>query len=98
MAFESEAHLQSSEYDAGNPLALEALLTKHNVQLRQFSDDIVKEIARQSALVVNELGNSDPMAKKVWDSYRGFAKRAVDWAKIGIQGYLNARAQYMNFG
>lgn len=98
MAFESEAHLQSSEYDAGNPIALDTLLTKHNVQLRQFSDDIVKEIARQSAAVVNELGNSDPMAKKVWDSYREFAKRSVDWAKIGIQGYLNARAQYMNFG
>ena len=98
MAFESEAHLQSSEYDAGNPIALDTLLTKHNVQLRQFSDDIVKEIARQSAVVVNELGNSDPMSKKVWDSYREFAKRSVDWAKIGIQGYLNARAQYMNFG
>ena len=93
MAFESEAHLQSSEYDAGNPDALDTLLTKHNVQLRQFSNEIVKEIARNSALVVNELANSDPYAKKVWDSYRDFAKKSVGWAKIGIQGYLNARAR-----
>ena len=98
MAFESEAHLQSSEYDAGNPDALDTLLTKHNVQLRQFSNDIVKEIARNSAIVVNELANSDPYAKKVWDNYRAFAKKSVGWSKIGVQGYLNARAEYMNFG
>ena len=80
------------------PDALDTLLTKHNVQLRQFSNEIVKEIARHSAIVVNELANSDPYAKKVWDSYREFARKSVGWAKIGIQGYLNARAEYMNFG
>ena len=98
MAFESEAHIQSSEYDAGNPDALDTLLTKHNVQLRKFSDEIVKEIAKRSAEVVNEVAASDPDAKKVWDSYREFARKSVGWAKIGIQGYLNARAEHMNYG
>jgi hypothetical protein len=34
----------------------------------------------------------------VWDSYRVFAKKAVGWAKVGVQGFMNARAQHMNFG
>ncbi len=91
MAFESETHLQTTEYDAANPDALDTLLTVHGVELRRYPDEMISAMAQTAQEVVAEVGNADDLSRKVWDSYRSFAEKAQGWTEIGVQAYMNAR-------
>jgi TRAP-type mannitol/chloroaromatic compound transport system substrate-binding protein len=91
-AIEAEAWREHAEIDAGNAAALKLLVDQQNVQLRRFDDALLKEIGRVSGEVVAEVAKSDPMTLKVYDSYLNFRSKAVGWATVGDQGYLNARA------
>ncbi len=94
MAFQAETHLQTSEFEARNPDALDTLLNKHKVQMRKYPEDIVKQMAEISFDVVSEVGGTDAVAKKVWDSYRTFNDKAVKWTGFGLQAFLNSRSKY----
>jgi len=68
------------------------------VQLVKFPDDLLTELGKISGEVVDQVGNTDAMTKKVWDSYRSFRKIALGWTKTGTQGYLNARSLPFTYG
>jgi len=89
---EAEAFTQSAEYAASNIGALNTLITKHGVELKRYSDELLAEVRKVAADVVSEVGNSDAITKKVHDSYFAFQKNAIGWAKVGEQGYMNARS------
>ena len=93
VASQAEAWREYSEFNAKNSDALEVLVNKHKVQLRRYSDDMLKRIGEISAKVVEEVGNSDPFTKKVYDSYLSFRKKAMGWSLLAEQGYMNARSQ-----
>jgi len=44
------------------------------------------------------MGNTDDMTKRIYDSFIAYRKQAIDWAKIGEQGYMNARLLPFNYG
>lgn len=90
-AIEAEAHIQGAEFNARNLGSLNKLLTEHGVELRRFSDDLLRKIGTISGEVVAEVGNRDPMAKRVYESFINYRKQAITWGKIGEQGYMNAR-------
>ena len=91
VAIEAEAHIQGAEFNARNLGSLNKLITEHGVQLKRFSDDMLRKFGTVSGQVVAEVGNKDPMAKRVYESFLDYRKHAITWAKIGEQGYLNAR-------
>ncbi len=95
---QAEAQVQSAEYDGASPDALHKLLTKHKVQLRRYSDELLTHLGTVSAEVVAEIGNTDADTRKVWESYRAFRKKAIGWTKIGTQAYLNARTLPFKYG
>ena len=80
-----------SEYTARNPIALETLLEKHKVDMRVYPDDVLKQLRKLSKEVVAELADKDAFAKKVYDSYSKFYKRAKRWSDISELAYLQAR-------
>lgn len=92
VASQAEAWREYSEFNAKNSDALEVLVNKHKVQLRRYSDDMLKQIGQVAAKVVEEVGNSDPFTKKVYDSYINFRRKAMGWSALAEQGYMNARA------
>ena len=94
MAFEAETLIQTAEYEARNPEALEALITEHGVQMRRYPEELVAQMAKYSFEVVKELGETDPMAQKIYASYSSFNDKAIGWARYGMQGFLNAREKY----
>jgi TRAP-type mannitol/chloroaromatic compound transport system substrate-binding protein len=98
VAIEAEAWREYSEINAHNADSLKVLLQEHNVQLRRFDDELLKEIGRVAGEVVAEVGASDPLTQKVYDSYMDFRTKAVGWAETSDQGYLNARSLPFQYG
>jgi TRAP-type mannitol/chloroaromatic compound transport system substrate-binding protein len=80
-----------SEYTARNQQALQTLISQHKVQLREFPDDVLKELKALSAQVVEEEAQKDPLAAKVWASQKAFRDQVVKWTDVSEQAYIRAR-------
>jgi TRAP-type mannitol/chloroaromatic compound transport system substrate-binding protein len=95
MIFENAALAENNynlaEFNANNDTALETLLTKHGVELVEFSDDIYKGFGAAAKDVFATVAAKDPLTKKVYDSFLSFRKIAVPWSKLSDQSYMNKR-------
>jgi TRAP-type mannitol/chloroaromatic compound transport system substrate-binding protein len=91
VAVQAEATIELAEFNYKSADALDTLLNKHNVQLRKFSDDMLKKIGETAVEVVAEIGNKDAFTKKVYSSFVAARKRAIGWSALGEQGVMNAR-------
>lgn len=80
-----------SEFEARNGQALKALIEEHNVELRQFPEDVLTELRELTAEVLEEIADTDPMARRVWDSLRAYSEQIQPWTKMGEQAVFNAR-------
>ncbi|MFT5090730.1 MAG: TRAP-type mannitol/chloroaromatic compound transport system substrate-binding protein [Candidatus Latescibacterota bacterium] len=85
-----------AEFTARNNTALTTLVEKHGVQLRRFSDEVLKEIGRISTAVVAEIADKDPMSKKIYDSFARFRRESISYTRISEEAYTQARA--LTFG
>lgn len=79
------------EYSYRNGLALETLKNEHGIVPRAFSDDIMKRIGTLSEDVVRELGASDAMTQRIYDSYLTARNASRGWTEISDGGYISAR-------
>lgn len=91
VVIEAEAQIQSAEFRARNQGALKTLIDEHGVKLRRYSDALLRELGKVSGEVVAEIGNTDAMTKKVYESFLEFRKNSITWSKISEQSFLNAR-------
>jgi len=81
-----------AEYTSKNNAALVELVSKHNVVLKRFSDDVLKSMGKLSKEVVEEVASLDPMSKKVYESFNKYRQQSINWNNIGEVGYSLARA------
>ena len=88
----AENNWDLAEFNANNTQALDTLTTKHGVELVEFSDDIFKGMGEAAKDVLASAGASDPMTKKIYESFLDFRKKAVSWSKLSDQSYMNKRA------
>jgi TRAP-type mannitol/chloroaromatic compound transport system substrate-binding protein len=87
----TEANFALSEMERLNAEALNALVTRNNVQVKSFPGDIVGAARRESTGVLAELAARSDIAKRVHDSYVAFRERTAAWSRISIKGVLDAR-------
>jgi len=80
-----------SEYTARNNAALTDLVEKHNVDVRKLPDDVLAELKKLSDEVLVEVAAKDPMTKKVYDAYKAYRDKVVNYHQISEQAYINAR-------
>jgi len=80
-----------AEYTARNQQALVTLVEKHGVQLRQFPDDLLRELKRYSAEVVETAAARDPMAQRVWASQKAFRDQVAPWTRHSLKAFLDLR-------
>lgn len=78
-------------YTAKNNDALVTLVEQHNVQLRKFPDDVLKELRRVSDEVALGVSETSPLTKRIYDSVMKFKNSVLDYHAISEQAYLNAR-------
>lgn len=74
-------HWVLSEFEAKNSIYLEKLINEENVNLRNFPDDVLASLKNYTKEVIQEIVDSNPDAKKVYENYEAFRKRASLWAK-----------------
>ncbi len=87
-----------SEFNANNAKALDELVQDKNISIRRFDDALVRALGKASAEVLAEVGNKDPLTRKVYQSYTEFRNRAMRWSELSERGFLNARALSMTPG
>ena len=95
---EAEAYIQFAEFNARNLGSLNVLLNKHGVQLHKYPEDMLISIGEVAGRVVREVGDTDAMTKRIYESFVAYRKQAITWAKIGEQGYMNARLLPFKYG
>jgi len=76
-----------SEFEAKNNDALQTLINEHNVQLKEFPEEVLKGLKKLSKEVLEEVAASDPMSKKAYDSFLAFQKNIYAWNKITEEPY-----------
>ena len=79
---------------AGNNTALQILLKKHNVILKSFPDNVLKELAILSEKVMTKLISSDPLSKKVYKSIINFRNSSIKRSEISQQKFLDSRSKF----
>ena len=82
-----------AEFTARNPAALNTVVTKHQVELRRFPDDVIRTLHARADEVIAGLVQQDPFAAKVHASYMKFLTQARAWSVISAFAYLQARDQ-----
>jgi len=81
----------TAEFMARNARSLEQLEADDSVEIRAFPDEVLAELKRLTLQVVDDMAARDPMAAKVWESYRAFMQQSERWQKISEQAYLSTR-------
>ncbi|MDZ7783360.1 MAG: TRAP transporter substrate-binding protein [Halioglobus sp.] len=79
------------EYTARNNAALQQLVEEHDVQLRRLPDDVLRALWRGTREQLDKLVAKDPMAAKVYASYRDFYAGVRNYHHISEQAYINIR-------
>jgi TRAP-type mannitol/chloroaromatic compound transport system substrate-binding protein len=97
-ACEAENAATSAEFNARNATALNELINKHRVRIRRFPNDLLNAFGQVSGEVVAEVGNSDPMTKRIYESFLAFRQKSIAWSKLGEQGFRDARQLPFNYG
>ena len=80
-----------SEFTARNNAALDTLINEHGVQLRRLPDDVIAALRTSSAEVVAEIADADPLARRIYDSYRAYLEDVRRYHSISEQAYMNLR-------
>jgi TRAP-type mannitol/chloroaromatic compound transport system substrate-binding protein len=83
------------EYTARNNDALKSLIDDHGVQLRKLPDDVLLALWEGTREALDKLVAADPVAAKVYESYRAFYKGARSYHHISEQAYINIRDQVL---
>jgi TRAP-type mannitol/chloroaromatic compound transport system substrate-binding protein len=79
-------------------LSLEQLREDKSIEIRKFDDSLLEALGKTSGQVIAEMGQKDPLTRRIYESYIGFWKRANQWADLSERGYLNARALKFPYG
>jgi TRAP-type mannitol/chloroaromatic compound transport system substrate-binding protein len=77
---------------ARNSAALAKLTGEYGVQLKQFPDELLKELALLSDEVVREYASKDKLSEEILNSINEFRKNAASLAAVQLQPYLAARS------
>jgi TRAP-type mannitol/chloroaromatic compound transport system substrate-binding protein len=79
-----------SEFETQNGFYLEKILAEGNVEIRKFPDEVLTQLRLYNDEVIQELVDSDPFAKKVYESYNSFRKKAAAWSELTEKAFYNS--------
>lgn len=79
------------EFEAQNNKYLKELVEKHNVQLRQFPDDVLAQLKKYNDELLKELAAKDPLTKKICDAYLAFQKQYEEWNAVSEERYAKLK-------
>ena len=72
-----------------NSIYLEKLVDE-GIDIRRFSDEILLQLRNFTDEVIDEITGKNPFAKKVYQSYNDFRKKATEWSKLTEKVFYNS--------
>lgn len=96
----AEKHYARSlaEFNARNAGALRTLINEHGVQIRQFPPEVMKALADVAADVAADIGRTDDISNRIYNSYMETLSIAKEWGAIADEPYLASRRLSDKFG
>jgi TRAP-type mannitol/chloroaromatic compound transport system substrate-binding protein len=88
----SVASTTDADFTFHNIQSLRPLVEEHGVELRAFSEEIVRELGRVSLEVIAEIGAESPIADRILQSYAAFLEKAVPYSERMLGTMLRQRA------
>lgn len=79
------------EYTAFNNKALNELVEKHGVEVRQFPEDVLAKLKAISEEVLQEMADNDPKIAKVYKSFKDFKEQSQSYHKLTEEAFYDAR-------
>lgn len=73
-----------------NQQALQELQQKKNTEILEFPREVLEELKRMTAVMLDEEAAKDADFKRVYAAYRNFRKSYVDWNRIADESYQNS--------
>ena len=86
-------NLSIAEYTHHNAIALEQLLTQHDVQLRQMPEDVMAALGRETKKVLEETSRHDELTGRIYESFRASLARSMEWGRISDEAYMAKRRE-----
>ena len=80
-----------SEYTARNQQALQTLIEKHQVELREFPEEVLRELKALSEQVIETEAVKDKLSTKVWASQKAFKQQVTKWTNAAEGAFVKAR-------
>lgn len=78
-----------AEFDGRNNAYLNKLIDECGVQQRMFPSEVIKELRKYAAEVIDEVTAADETSKKVYASYAKFQKMINEWYNVSERAYLD---------
>jgi len=88
----AENNIGLAEFNANNSQALNTLVSKHGVNVRELPDEVFVQAGKAAKDVLADTANADASTRKVYDSYTAFRQIALEWSKLSDQSYMRKRA------
>ena len=79
-----------SEFEAKNAIYLQKIRDETDVEVRPFPDEVLKQLRVYSDEVIRELVDTDPLSKKVYESFSAFKKQIKGWAEVSEEIFYNS--------
>ncbi|MEL6371938.1 MAG: TRAP transporter substrate-binding protein [Pseudomonadota bacterium] len=84
-------HLSLAEYGHFNAVALDQLLSEHDIELREMPRDVMEALARETRNVLEETSQAGGISTKIFDSYKASLARSGEWGRISDEAYMSIR-------
>jgi TRAP-type mannitol/chloroaromatic compound transport system substrate-binding protein len=81
-----------AEFTANNQSALDTLINKHGVELREFPTDVLRRLKELTYEVIKELAAKDELVRRVWESQKKFGATVARWSEVSERAYFRARS------
>jgi TRAP-type mannitol/chloroaromatic compound transport system substrate-binding protein len=91
MAAAAEYTTSLAEFNAANAKGLQELKQDKSIEIRKFDDALLRSLGKISQDVVAEVGQKDPMSRRIYESYTAFRTQATRWSDVAERAFLNAR-------
>lgn len=79
-----------SEFEAKNSIYLSKLVNEEKVDIRPFPKDVMEKLKSLSDEVIQELIESDPLSKRVYEHFDSFRQKIKGWSNISEKVYYEA--------
>lgn len=84
------AHLWCfTNMEAKNSAAMATLIEK-KIEIRQFPKEVIQELRRLTQEVIDEMVESDPFTRRVYESYNTFRNQAAAYSEITEKVFYNS--------